>query len=434
MKKTGYLLFVYLLFAATTIAQTAQVLEVPTGGNSWVHDGSASGEQLSVNGWQNWTHSDAIWSTYIKVLKPGTLKLSILLSVPNGKSQLAFTIGSTTKKTDVQGADEKLYPVGTFYITKPGYIKIDAKGISKTDDVFANVKSFKIEGTAIDSNTAFVKDNKGNMFYWGHRGPSIHMQYDVPSTVSNVEWFYNEITVPKDSDPIGSYFMADGFAEGYFGMQVNSATERRIIFSVWSPFVTDDPKDIPVDKKIVLLKKGESVDAQEFGNEGAGGHSHLIYDWKAGETYRFLLRGKPTENNYTSYTAFFFDKTTNNWLLIASFNRPATTTYLKRLHSFLENFEDKKGNVTRKGYYHNQWVKPVNGDWVPLNKMKLTADATAMKRYRLDYMGGVENGQFFMKNGGFFSETAILKQTFTVETPNRKPMIDLEALDKLGKY
>ena len=98
---------------------------------------------------------------------------------------------------------------------------------------------------------------------------------------NNAEWFYNEITVPAGNDVIGSYFMADGFKEGYFGMQVNSPTERHILFSVWSPFQTDDPASIPEDKKIILLKKGANVHAGEFGNEGSGGQSYLNYNWKA---------------------------------------------------------------------------------------------------------------------------------------------------------
>ena len=72
--------------------------------------------------------------------------------------------------------------------------------------------------------------------------------------------------------------------EGYFGIQVNSATERRILFSVWSPFSTDNPKEIPDDKKIKLLRKGKDVHTGEFGNEGSGGQSYLRYQWKTGTT------------------------------------------------------------------------------------------------------------------------------------------------------
>jgi hypothetical protein len=39
----------------------------------------------------------------------------------------------------------------------------------------------------------------------------VHLSYTVP-TETNVEYYYNELTVPKDEDVIGSYFMANGFS------------------------------------------------------------------------------------------------------------------------------------------------------------------------------------------------------------------------------
>ena len=93
------------------------------------------------------------------------------------------------------------------------------------------------------------KHNQDNNFYFGKRGPSVHFGYEFPNNI-DIKWFYNELTVPTGTDPIGSYHMANGFTEGYFGMQRNSATERRILFSLWSPFETDDPKTIPEDQKI----------------------------------------------------------------------------------------------------------------------------------------------------------------------------------------
>lgn len=56
-------------------------------------------------------------------------------------------------------------------------------------------------------------------------------KYSIPQN-SNIEWYDNEVKVPKGEDVLGSYFMANGFGEGYFGFQVNSPTERRILFSV----------------------------------------------------------------------------------------------------------------------------------------------------------------------------------------------------------
>ena len=118
----------------------------------------------------------------------------------------------------------------------------------------------------------YVKTNQGNMFYWGRRGPSVHITYELPKE-RNLQYAYTEIMVPKGEDTIGSYFMANGFAEGYFGIQVNSPEERRVLFSVWSPFGTDNPRDIPEDQRIALLARGPEVRAGEFGNEGSGGHS-----------------------------------------------------------------------------------------------------------------------------------------------------------------
>ena len=59
---------------------------------------------------------------------------------------------------------------------------------------------------------------------------------------------------------------------------------------------------------------------------------------KDGFNYGFLIGAKPSSVGYTDYVAYFFDPEMNEWNLIAQFRRPKTTTYLKRLYSFLENF------------------------------------------------------------------------------------------------
>ena len=83
--------------------------------------------------------------------------------------------------------------------------------------------------------------------------------------------------------------MANGFGEGYFGIQVNSETERRILFSIWSPFKTDDPNSISqTTKKLDYLKKENGVTSGEFGNEGSGGQSYKVFNWQAETRYGFL--------------------------------------------------------------------------------------------------------------------------------------------------
>jgi hypothetical protein len=295
------------------------------------------------------------------------------------------------------------------------------KGISKTGTNYARVSIIKLLDSAIEEKTTFVKDNEGDLFYWGRRGPSVHLSYQVPDGV-NAEWFYNEVTVPPDNDVVGSYFMADGFAEGYFGMQVNSLSERRILFSVWSPYQTDNPGQIPEDQKIIVLKKSGNVHIGEFSNEGSGGQSYMLYNWQAGNIYKFLLHAKPADNNHTVYTAYFFEPEINKWKLIASFSRPKTSTYLKHLHSFLENFEPEAGTTTREVFFANQWIADSKGKWIELNRASFTVDNTGAKRYRMDFAGGSAEGEFYLRNCGFFNNytqpNSIFEHPFTGRVPD----------------
>jgi hypothetical protein len=281
-----------------------------------------------------------------------------------------------------------------------------------------------------DLKLDFVRGNEGNMFYWGRRGPSVHLRYEVPKE-RPLRWAYSEITVPIGQDPIGSYFMANGFGEGYFGFQVNSAEERRVLFSVWSLFQTDNPRDIPQDQQIVALGRGSDVHIGEFGNEGSGGQSYLRYPWQAGKTYRFLTEVKPDGEGQTEYTSWFGDKAANEWCLIASFRRPKTDTNLTGFHSFLESFSPTYGHIGRRANYGNVWVRDVDQQWHECTRARFSVDATGSGRHRLDFTGGAVGKQFFLRNCGFFQETGEPGKTFTREpSAEGPPTIDFDALPR----
>jgi hypothetical protein len=399
----------------------ASKLMVPIGGNSW----SSYGGTINNRGLSVWTSYETVTKTFVHFSQAGTLKLSIDIN-PGGKSTIRITIQGVSKQLTVEANAEKPFFVGQWENLTPGYVAIELQGISKTAESYGTVSAYGISGTAVTNETVFVKDNADNYFYWGRRGPSVHLNYTLPAT--NITDFYSEITVPEGNDVIGSYFMANGFAEGYFGIQVNSASERRVLFSVWSPYQTDNPASIPPEYKITMLKKGSNVYIGEFGNEGAGGQSYLVYPWKAGNTYKFLLRGEPKGDSSTVYTAYFFAPEENRWLLIASFNRPKTNTYLKRLHSFLENFMPGTGDQSRMALYSNQWVRDTNGQWTALTAAKFTADQTARKRFRLDYAGGTQGNAFYLKNCGFFVPATPIDSRFAVEQQATPPLIDFTKL------
>ena len=425
MNHKGYCL-VILFFILSCASQTISVISheenkqvIPLGGNAW----ATNGAKISEKGLENWINSGQICKVYFKVAQAGKLKLSLYLISKN--CTLDITIAGQTNTIQPKGESEIM--AGEWDIKKAGYVEVQIKGLEKKDPTFGIISSIGVSGSSINTETSYVKNNEGNYFYWGRRGPSVHLNY-ITEGLGNIEWFYSEITVPENNDIIGSYYMANGFKEGYFGMQVNSETERRILFSVWSPFTTDDPSKIPADQKIILLKKGQNVYTGEFGNEGAGGQSYLKYNWKVNNTYKFLVGAKPDGNGFTIYSAYFFTPEENKWLLIASFKRPKTNTYLNGLYSFLENFETQTGNISREAKYKNQWAFDSQKGWIEINKITFSADATARIGYRKDYAGGLKEQEFYLKNCGFFDENVAIKTAFERPIKNGKPQIDFQSL------
>ncbi len=401
-------------------------INVPLGGNTWSSSDKSAGN-VTNTGIENWTSGNTTFTTYVRVSKTGAIKVWLNLKVPEGKSKIALSINGRSKEINAEGVDVKDYYVGQWNIVDTGYIAFQIKGILKTGEVFGDVSSLSIEGSLVNEHTAFTKNNDENFFYWGRRGPSVHLNYVVAENI-NVEWFYNEVTVPKGQDVIGSYFMADGFGEGYFGMQVNAPAVRHILFSVWSPFKTNNPKDIPADRKIQLLKTGQGVHAGEFGDEGSGGQSYMNYNWKAGTTYKFLLHCRPDGIDHTTYSAYFYTPEDGAWHLIASFRRPATNTWLRHLYSFLENFSPEQGNKEREVLFGNQWIRTSEGKWVALGKIRFTTDNTGRKGYRMDYAGGVEGNEFYLRNCGFFNDYTPEDSWFERPLLSKHPVIDLKKL------
>lgn len=400
------------------------IIEVPMAGNSWqIGDVSEGRDPISKAGIEQWNSSDKRIKAFVRVGKTGTMSVWLKAKI-DSPSTLHVTIADETKTVKLKAQDKKMSYLGDWNIPDTGYVSIllTGKPVHLSD-----IETLGIHGTAVDKAVHFVKNDKGNFFYWGRRGPSTHLNYQVPEN-EDIAYYYNEVTVPFGNDLVGSYFMANGFSGGYFGMQVNSQTERRILFSVWSPYQTDDPKTIPLDHQIKLLKKGQHVHTGEFGNEGAGGQSYFKFNWKAGTTYKFLLKGEPVAGNYTNYTAWFFAPEMGSWKLIASFSRPQTSSWLKGFHSFLENFSPEQGIYKRKVLFGNQWVIDRKGNWHEVSKARFSADNTARVGYRLDYSGGSEEGRFYLHNFGFFDHYTPIGTTFEKTLKNNKPIIDFDKL------
>ena len=410
----------WLLFSASAFAQTSS-LEIGMSGNSYVtrqHDGA----RITDRGLTCWTDPKSVVSVYFYLHESTTADLSLLAK---GHSEIKVSYGKKHFKVRLDSDDFTQVPVGRISVSKPGYVRIDLQGLSMEGNSFGEVK--QLVAANVSGKSSYVTNFAD---YWGRRGPSVHLAYKLPA--GDTEWFYNEVTVPKEGETMHSYYMAAGFGEGYFGMQYNSPTERRVLFSVWSPFDTQNPKDIPDSHKIKLLRKGKDVYIGEFGNEGSGGQSYLCYPWKAGRTYKFLMQVHPDNQGNTIYTAYFYAPEEKAWRLIASFQRPLTNTWYTHAHSFLENFNPEQGYLSRKVMFGNQWARSKDGKWTRITDATFTHDATASAGVRLDYQGGeTKDNRFYLMMGGFFNESVSMGTQFHCEPTGQAPEIDWEALKQL---
>ncbi|MEI7586837.1 DUF3472 domain-containing protein [Runella sp.] len=397
-------------------------MSIPLGGNAFQISPNSE-EEITDKGIENWNSKNTVFAIYFSLQATQAVQLALPLIKQTGNSTLSISVNGTVKEYNLKAGDREIELGNT---KLQGYNVIKLQGIRKSGSDFARIKELQIRHKdPIKVN--YVPDNKDDNFHFGRRGPSVHLGYEFPENTT-IKWFYNELTVPEGDDPIGSYYMANGFGEGYFGMQRNSATERKILFSVWSPFETDDPKTIPEAQRIRLLKKGKDAHIGEFGAEGSGGQSYLVYPWKPGTVYKFLNSVEPDGKGNTIYTAYFMEANTGQWLLIASFLRPQTNTWYQNAHSFLEIFEPANGYVTRKLCLNNQWACDTKGRWIALSKAKLTGDNNAERRFRVDFDGGVEGDHFFLKNGGFFNADTKLNTKFTRISKGGMPKIDFSKL------
>ncbi|MBO5807124.1 MAG: DUF3472 domain-containing protein [Bacteroidaceae bacterium] len=384
------------LFVQPAVAQNESVVTLSA--NGYVTAGPEKNAFIDEQRCElrNWNNPETVVSFYFRVEKSG--KMDVALKA-KGHSKIEVSLLGKKKKIKLDSDGLELVKVGAFKVKEPGYIKMDVRGLKiKAGEDFGNVAEVIVGGEV----APVVCVSPEFSTHFGRRGPSVHLGYTLPK--ENVEWFYNEIVVPEEGDIPSSYYMACGFGQGYFGMQNNAPHKRRVLFSVWSPFETDNPADIPDSLRVQLVKKGENVKINDFGNEGSGGQSYMHYDWKAGERCRFLMGVHPDGGNSTVYTAYFYDNHQNKWVLVASWRRPKTTTWYTNAHSFLENFNPVMGYINRKACYTNQWARTVDGKWIPVTQARFTCDATGHHRQRLDYNGGVEGENFFLTMGGFFND------------------------------
>lgn len=177
---------------------------------------------------------------------------------------------------------------------------------------------------------------------------------------------YGEITVLASHDPIfycGANWHPGEPAGGYCGIQHNSATEKRTIFSIWDTSPQLHPVVTHADRDAIHNR---------FGGEGEGGHTHMLWNWKNEETFQFFVQKMPGSATGTTDARYFvFDRAQRRWRHSATITSPNGDAKSEQsvatiggggLCSFLENFGgDKNANVPKLALYR-LWLGKAPGE------------------------------------------------------------------------
>ena len=221
---------------------------------------------------------------------------------------------------------------------------------------------------------------------------SVHWGWPSPEA----ELFYTSMIV--DQSVPGSYFMACGWNTGYFGIQELASGKKVVIFSVWDPTKGDDPNKVENADRVECLFNDPEMRIRRFGGEGTGGQCMGDFDWKIGETNRFLVRAE-VDGAKTAYSGFLYQE--DRWRKLVTFRTRTGGQPLKALYSFVEDFrrDYKSAQEIRKARFGHGWVKSVRGDWIALARGRFTASGAEWEA-RDSINAGLEDYWFFLQTGG----------------------------------
>lgn len=403
------LLLTFLLVGLTTAG--AATLRVPAFTAYTLPDAEAvwMSERSGITHWRG----DATTVNWYGEFKTnGQLSAQIRLRLPEGQtSRLQLSVDTESRELEIQGSgSEVAADFGKFSIPTAGYHRLTLTSRNGATGANGDLEALLLDGPASQDAHFNLKERRN--------ASSVHLAYPVDRG-TNIKAFYCELTAVEE--PLWTYYMACGWHRGYFGMQINSPTERRIIFSVWDSGKEPVSRDrVADDNRVTLVAKGDGVFSGDFGNEGTGGHSHLKFAWKTGERQRFVVTAKPVDVTHTIFSGYYFRPDKQEWMLISSWKAPKDGGWLRGLHSFSENFGGANGNLPRRALYGNQWIETDQGQWLEITQASFSHDPTG-RSDRLDRFMGVDQGQFFLSHGGFIPGFTRFGEKFTRPATGQRP-------------
>jgi hypothetical protein len=368
------------------------------------------GARVAADGISRWSDPATTIHWYGLVRTPGELTARVVIGGdPAAVPTMSLTVGDQTHAGRGADGDPTSVEFGTYRIDGKAHVPFVLRLNEPATRAF-RVDRLVVDGPAAAEAHFNLKERRN--------AASVHLAYPVEPD-ADVRGMHAEVTAVDA--PVHTFTMACGWHRGYFGMQVNSPTERRIIFSVWdSGGEAMDRRKVAAENRVRLVAKGEGVFAGDFGNEGTGGHSHLTFPWKTGEAQRFVVTSTPLADSRAIFAGYWFHPDEHRWMLISAWDAPGENGSLRRLHGFSENFVGDNGDLVRKSRHGNQWYRTADGTWHEITRATFSHDPTG-KADRLDRFMGVENGSFFLSHGGFLDGFTRYGEAFDRPAGGRPP-------------
>ncbi|GHV27353.1 hypothetical protein FACS1894176_09170 [Bacteroidia bacterium] len=442
MKKTLIVIAVLLSFPAALMAQTTYLYNTTdairsklAGGRGYVVPFVNSNAGLSMaerGNLTNWTNKDrkAVWYLY---QAKGTYNMGFKLTLTNNQTRnfkitctrsdaAGFTSLTNEFSYTGLGQTDTILVLNNLSIPATGYYRYELE--SKTNNGTITINELIFEGI-VPSGQSLPSPAPHTTDYLS--SPSVHLHYSQSTKTSksnDYDWLYQEVMAPTGFTPTATYWEAIGFTGGYFGMQANTDTERRILFSIWDQVDTDKytKNGLPIpescrDSLVSLVDKAEYTQANGFGNEGTGGQSYVgagrFTTWQDSVPVKFLMniRRDTIVSTVTGkkkpcliLTAWYKAYEDEGWRYVASWRRPFASAYFNESGSFIENFGWANGHLPRKGYYYNTFAhENSTGKWVHLNKNygTHTDGATGQRNDYEHHIAPEDPTKFYMLSGGY---------------------------------
>jgi hypothetical protein len=216
--------------------------------------------------------------------------------------------------------------------------------------------------------------------------------------IGEADVYYMEAIIQKTTD--GSFFMACGWDNGYFGLQQYvGENQRSVVFAMWNGAEDDEPGADKAFGPVQILDWTAGGKTNAYGGDKLGAQYMRQIPWRVGETNRFAIDAVRSGAK-TSYTAWL-GRPGSDWEKLATFRAYSGFKWLRGYNSFVEDFrrDTKSANETRRALFSNIWIHQYRGAWIPVTEVTY---ATSGSRYeagdKVD--AGDEEGGFFLSTGG----------------------------------